>query len=131
MPGHSTPNPKFVRPALVAAVLVIASCRGMTDPISGTWRGRFVHGFESSSFTPCGYPAQGWWVSFGNAEASAKYRSLAPQEPNLAGSHYETYVEWGGERSRLGAFGHLGSYGFEFRVDEVLTVRLPSDTDCR
>ena len=132
--------------ALIAISLVSAasSCSSVSNrssintnsggPASGVYRGFYISGFERSGFQPCGSD-EVWWVIPPPEVASAMQARVPPagnsnNEPRrLQG--YSAYVEWRGEVSRQGRYGHLGAYAREIRPTELLDARSAPPEDCR
>lgn len=80
---------------------------------SGDWiRGRYLLGPEVMSFEPKG-SSERWWTSF--SETLAK--EAAELQAAARGSGIE--VELSGELSERGAYGHMGQYVREFRVQRI------------
>ncbi len=80
---------------------------------NSTWvQGRYLLGFEESSFRPAG-SSERWWVSF---SSSLGDRAAALSEA-ARGEGIE--VELSGDVSELGEYGHLGQYSRAFHVRDI------------
>ena len=95
------------------------------------YRGIYTYAFETSSFRPCGSNER-WWVS-PSREVVRDLRARVPLESNNNRSRarrYSVYVEWRGEVSERGRYGHLGAYVRLLRPTEVLDARVERPADC-
>lgn len=114
---------------LLAAAPLAACAANASRPGTGVelYRGHFTTGFEVSDFRRCG-SQESWWVG-GNMGPVSRFVSTLPEMERRG---YPTlYVEWRGEVSAPGSYGHLGRYPREIRVDTVLEVRREGPADCR
>jgi hypothetical protein len=117
-------------PLLLACLLLVTACGQLTGPQSRTFRGQFVWAFEASAFTPCG-GTEAWWVSFASEAVAQEVSARVPWPIELGAPVQPVYVEWRAERSGRGEYGHMGAYGREIRVTEVLEVRTWTPESCR
>lgn len=108
-------------------MISIAGCSSLFQPGSGVYRGIYVTGFEMAGFKACGYD-EIWWVEFDLAEGSPGVGEQAEKLEH--GWDGGVYVEWRGEPSQKGSYGHMGSYVREIKVTEVLTVTDQAFADC-
>ena len=113
--------------------------------VSGTFRGHYTPGFESSEFRPCA--ADAWflpqdslglddsnhvaWVTWPNRTDLQMNAIKWPRVPNDKSGNPRYYVKFKGRIVGPGSFGHMGVSPFEFLVDSVFFVRAPSKKDCR
>lgn len=79
------------------------------------FEGRYVGGFEKSSFLTYGASQEFWWVD------PAAMTGLPALEPGARGE-VDAYVVVVGWLSVPGAYGHLGSYHRELRVHQILAA---------
>ena len=87
--------------------------------------GTVSFGFEESAFRPCDRKEQ-WWIVGGDvvADLQSKYNDLGV-------SWYEpVYARLKGDAGSRGEFGHLGAYQREFKVLEILEMRLLKPDEC-
>lgn len=111
--------------ALLLGAAIGTGCELFTGPEPGTFRGIFVHGFETSAFTPCG-GTRAWWLT-GNLTEIFSAQDGAPVPPNA----WQTfYIRVRGERRGPGRYGHLDSYPYELTVTEVLVARTSTIGAC-
>ena len=113
--------------------------------MSGDFSGHYVGGFEASEFRPC--EGDGWFTSsdslelypFDNRRAWVTWSERAskgvrwPQgaPPRDSDGNPRYFVRWRGTVVGPGRYGHMGISAFEFLVDSLLEIRVPSATDCR
>ncbi len=110
--------------------------------VSGVFRGHYSLGFETSDFVPC--PADDWSSPGDSLRSDAGFARSAwvrwenvgknVQWPKRARDRYGNgryFVTFRGTVVGPGMYGHLGGAPFEFVVDSVLEVRVPSESDCR
>lgn len=83
-----------------------------SQPALRTFRGRYLSGFEVSSFQPEAINER-WWVSFRD-HSSGEVRKLVE-----AARAIPIEVEFSGELSTRGEYGHMGLYHREFVVHEI------------
>lgn len=104
----------------VAPLALGAGCvaPAATDPFEG----RYSWGFEESVFAPCGRDER-WWV-VDDADLVARHRDLAD-------AYEPVFARVFGELSDPGSYGQGGQYLRQLRVTRVVTVRRPTDDDCR
>jgi hypothetical protein len=99
-----------------------------TRPFSvrrGTFEGHYSYGFEESRFQPCKDSISAW------ADFAPDVSKSPPRWPKLNDPYYPTFfVRWRGTVRGPWHFGHLGASDYQILVDSILTVRLPSRTDC-
>lgn len=118
---------------LVCASLLSGACSAdLFSPSSEVYRGHYNFGFEVSAFLPCN-AKEPWWVT-GELTAVNKFivEHAEPTAPDGGPPRWGTlYVEWRGEPSRRGEYGHMSSYSREFDVVEILEVRAATSNDCR
>lgn len=81
-------------------------------PALRTFRGRYHSGFEVSSFQPDAINER-WWVSFRDHSAGETREVIEAAR----GAAIE--VEFSGELSTRGEYGHMGLYHREFVVHEI------------
>ncbi len=121
-------NPEKLLIPVIACALFISSCSLFDGKIGGgrdSYVGTVSFGFEVSSFRPCGGSEQ-WWFTGGEVlvDLQAMYNDLGV-------NWYEpVYAELRGEPGGRGEFGHLGAYQREFRISDILEVRLLDDGEC-
>jgi hypothetical protein len=111
--------------------------------VTGTFRGHYTPGFESSEFVPCA--ADAWFVP-GDSLGTYPYdgrRAWAtwpkgvgqgikwPDAPRDSYGNPRYYVRWRGTIVGPGRYGHMGVSPFEFVVDTVFELRPPRKRDCR
>lgn len=109
----------------------------------GEFRGHYVAGFETSSFTPCGTLPE-----FSDQHRGTAYEGLigppiwvefapgvyehGPAWPSSKDQSYpRRYVRWRGALTGPGAHGHMGAAFYELRVEQILEVRPARESDCR
>lgn len=92
---------------------------------STLYRGRYVYGFETSSFTKCG-SAENWWVSYPSEDVSKALRGVKTEK-----QYQPIYLEAKGSVSGAGHYGHLGAYKREFTVSEVVKIQKEIPSDCQ
>jgi hypothetical protein len=112
--------------------------------VSGTFRGYYTPGFESSEFVPCAadawflpsdslqserYPRRRAWARFRRGSVPDNFKWPRAPEDDFGNSTY--YVHWRGTVIGPGHYGHMGISPFEIHVDRVLTLREPRRGDCR
>jgi hypothetical protein len=113
---------------------------------SGTYRGHYTPGFESSRFIPCPdstvgltvgllpgkrlFPPSAWAVFSPRAreQGAPAWPTDAPRDD---WGNPTFFVLWQGTLRGPGTYGHMGVSEFSFTVDSVLVVRRPSGSDCR
>ena len=103
---------------------------------SGTWRGHYTSGFESLSFRSCDLLADLSSTAYGGRQYEA-WVDFAPdllferwpEVPRVDG-YARYYVEWGGELTGPGSYGHLGVHTYRLTVDAIIEIRNPNPGDC-
>lgn len=111
--------------------------------VTGTFRGYYRPGFESSEFVPC--ESDAWFVpgdSLGSYPYDAR-RAWAEfprgfmqkvEWPITTRDRYGNpryYVRWHGTVVGPGRYGHMGVSPFEIAVDTLFVLREPTPFDCR
>ena len=94
---------------------------------SGVFRGRYLGGFETSSFQPCG-SSEHWWVEL---EPFHEESIRSQLNHSLTHPNGEIYVEWRGRRTARGKFGHLGQYVRKLEVGELIAARDTVPSECK
>jgi hypothetical protein len=95
---------------------------------SGEWEGFATFGRSGDTFRPCG-SRETWWAK--NKGFTKTLEKLKSQYSAIAQHPYEqVYVRIGGEISKKGQYGPLGSYQRVLYVEEILEVRAKQETDC-
>ena len=89
-------------------------------PTSGTYRGVYVSGFETSAFYPCDRPGEVWWLE-PDAAFQARYaEAVAPHAGGeTRGTRYAVEVVVVGDVETGGAHGPLRTYGGQIAVRET------------
>lgn len=112
--------------------------------VTGTFRGHYTPGFESSEFVPC--PADAWflpsdslhlypydardaWVEL--SDSALRGGMVWPDVPRDPYGNPRNYAQLRGTIHGPGFYGHLGVSVFEFVVDSILVIREPATGDCR
>ena len=97
------------------------------DEKVGTFEGRYVSGFETSSFEPCSHPGERWWVA-GDLQPVDNFIRAQGRDP--VRQNTSLFVKWSGRASVLGRYGHLGGYQRQFFLTRVHEIRQFTDSDC-
>lgn len=93
------------------------------------YRGRYVVGFETSWFTPCGTDER-WWIPRDLDEVT-RFIAQSPSQGSPPGwDNARLFLKARAIPSATGNFGHLGKYSRELEVLEVLEVREFRISDC-
>jgi len=133
----------FVRPGADSVVNFQVPLTGCDEPPVHTWtgefRGHYTSGFESSDFTPCqplepldgtAYEGQQQfvWVEF----SDEGFKTDHHRWPDPGSDPYPSvYVRWRATVTGPGGYGHLGVGMYQMRVERILEVRKPTESDCR
>lgn len=104
----------------------------------GEFRGHYTSGFESSDFRPCGgLPAAAkvfddtWGAAWVRYSPQFDWRRVKWPKVADTTSYPMFYLRWHGTLTGPGSYGHLGLATYEFVVDSIVEIRLPSADDCR
>lgn len=100
---------------------------------SGTYRGVFVSGFETSAFHPCDRPGEVWWFR-GNKDFSDRFEAIRQRHAPTGGRGLRLFVETTivGDLESGDRYGHLGAYRQQVRVREtrdMMFLAANPDTD--
>ncbi len=113
---------------------VIDSRGDQEDPLripAPEYSGHLEFGYEVSAFTECG-ASEVWWIASGKALQPLNdfidHQSVFTDDQGFVQGR--VFVRWRGLVSAPGRYGHWGGYVRQFRVVEVLEVRMPSSGDC-
>ena len=93
--------------------------------------GHYEFGFEVSAFGECG-SSEVWWIARGSAmqplhDFIDRRTGFTDDQGFVQG---RVFVRWRGLVSAPGRYGQRNAYLRQFRVVEVLEVRMPSPDDC-
>ena len=98
----------------LGAIALSACATVPPQPIPVEFEGIFAHGFEVSSFSPCGRD-ETWWAVISRAGLSRYQELAAPYQP--------VYMKVLGDTTPRTNGGHLGLYNRYLNVHAVLEVR--------
>jgi hypothetical protein len=93
----------------------------------GTFEGRYTSGFETSSFEPCAFADERWWVGE-NLEPVEDFLRASGRDPIRQQS--TVFVKWAGRAGPLGKHGYMAGYQREFTIQKVQEIRAVLDSDC-
>lgn len=93
----------------------------------GAFEGHYLSGFEISSFSPCAFPGQRWWVGE-NLEPVEEFIRASGRDPIR--QQTTVHVKWSGRASPLGRYGHMGGYQRDFTIEKVHEIRAARQSDC-
>jgi len=121
-------------------LVVVAALEACADPTSnGTigfrdFRGRYVSGFESSGFQPCGARADAawWWTEFTETGFSSQLDSAFKANIDVTNPRCgsDLYLEVRGFVRSGGGFGHLNASERQLMVLAVRRVSAWSTAAC-
>ncbi len=96
-------------------IVFLASCS-----LVGGMEGIFTSGFEVMAFSQKGTNEE-WWVSGVPESFFTKYNSITKNTPEF--DYASVYVRVRGVKSKLGTYGHLGTYSREFKIEKLIEMR--------
>jgi hypothetical protein len=121
-----------ILPPLIALLFGALACNSLSSWSLGapaSFEGYYTSGFEVSSFVPCGSQEQagygnGYWLN-GPPGFYESYNQIVSESGHDPATGYlPVYVEFEGQLSPEGNFGHLGAYSREITVTNLILMTL-------
>lgn len=108
--------------SITVAALVINNASA-----SAVYVGKYIIGFESSDFIPCG-TSEHWWLE-GPAEQKIT-ESLASKKEEHFLSYEPIYIKVTGSLSKPGKWGHMGAYNRKIIATQLHTIGPELAAEC-